>query len=485
MIFNKKLAVAVSGAVLLMAGQFALADSTTDIVDALVSKGVLTEEEGKLITKGAQSKAKADEKANKSRINVGSFIDSATLYGDIRVRYEHREGNGVGATAGIENHEQRERGRYKLILGAKTESGDWYSDIAFAMGASGRSDNATFAGASTSNQTVAGANGNATKETLYVKRAMLGYKPTEWLSVEAGRIDNPLYTTPMVWDADLQMEGLAEKAKFKFGNTDVFLTAFQSQYLGDRKLFDAPSNIGAPGASAKISATTNEVLGFQGGLKFPIEDNLTAKAAITYTYYTHGRAPSATNTATFSPSLGTAAAATANSTTNDLDPIEIPFEFNYMTGRNIGVRAYGDWVQNMSADARAQNANLGLTGSTGNDDQAWLLGIVVGSAKDLKGFEGNKLAKGDWQARIWYQETGIWALDQNAVDSDIFDSRINMKGTIVKAQYNFADNVFANFAAGHGVRKNNQYATAFSSGQDLDLNLRKVDLIQADLTYKF
>ncbi len=54
--FNKKLVVAVSGAVLLMAGQVALADSATDIVDALVSKGVLTEEEGKLITKGHTSK---------------------------------------------------------------------------------------------------------------------------------------------------------------------------------------------------------------------------------------------------------------------------------------------------------------------------------------------------------------------------------------------------------------------------------------------
>jgi phosphate-selective porin OprO/OprP len=38
-----------------MAGQFALADSTTDIVDALVGKGVLTEEEGKLISKGHTS----------------------------------------------------------------------------------------------------------------------------------------------------------------------------------------------------------------------------------------------------------------------------------------------------------------------------------------------------------------------------------------------------------------------------------------------
>jgi phosphate-selective porin OprO/OprP len=59
MIFNKKLALAVSGAVLLMAGQAALADSTTDIVDALISKGVLTEEEGKLISKGAKAKADA------------------------------------------------------------------------------------------------------------------------------------------------------------------------------------------------------------------------------------------------------------------------------------------------------------------------------------------------------------------------------------------------------------------------------------------
>jgi phosphate-selective porin OprO/OprP len=49
----------------IITGMFALglaattfADSTTDIVDALVSKGVLTEEEGKLITKGHDSKKK-------------------------------------------------------------------------------------------------------------------------------------------------------------------------------------------------------------------------------------------------------------------------------------------------------------------------------------------------------------------------------------------------------------------------------------------
>lgn len=63
---QKKLVAAVSGAVLLMAGQLALADSTNDLVDALVSKGVLTEEEGKLLTKGHQGEADATKKKEKS-----------------------------------------------------------------------------------------------------------------------------------------------------------------------------------------------------------------------------------------------------------------------------------------------------------------------------------------------------------------------------------------------------------------------------------
>jgi phosphate-selective porin len=62
----KKLVAAVSGAVFLTAGQLALADSTNDLVDALVSKGVLTEEEGKLLTKGHQGEADAAKKKEKS-----------------------------------------------------------------------------------------------------------------------------------------------------------------------------------------------------------------------------------------------------------------------------------------------------------------------------------------------------------------------------------------------------------------------------------
>lgn len=92
MFSNKKLAVAVSGAVLLMAGQFALADSTTDIVDALVSKGVLTEEEGKLISKGHETKKKAEGTVgfkNGFKINSGDGKSNFSVNGRIQADYRY------------------------------------------------------------------------------------------------------------------------------------------------------------------------------------------------------------------------------------------------------------------------------------------------------------------------------------------------------------------------------------------------------------
>jgi phosphate-selective porin OprO/OprP len=96
--FNKKIAVAVSGAVLLLAGQIALADSTTDIVDALVSKGVLTEEEGKLITKGHVSKQektpKVTEKDGAFKLESANGKNSIQLTG--RMHFDARSIDGKG-----------------------------------------------------------------------------------------------------------------------------------------------------------------------------------------------------------------------------------------------------------------------------------------------------------------------------------------------------------------------------------------------------
>ena len=476
---NKLVVASLTGSFLLGFGANAMADSTFDLVQALVTKGVLTEEEALPLLKGRENDIQlADKKVKKAaKLSVSDAVDNATLYGDIRIRYEQREGSGVGLVSSNNVDENRDRPRYKVTLGVKTETGDWYTDLALAMGAGGRSDNATIG-----KSTTAGSIDD--KETLFVKRAMIGWKATDWLALEAGRMNNPLYTTPMVWDADLNFEGLAEKVNYKMNFADLFFTAAQSQYQGDRRNFS--TNV-----AGQADTNTVELYAFQGGAKYAFDDHTNAKAALTYTTYSHNNGVNK-----FSPQLATSFNGAVTGTgagVNDLDTIEIPAEFNYYMGTNsIGLRLFGDYVYNTSGSDRYNAAVAAATvvatrnaiSAAGNDDSAWMLGVAVGSAADFKSFEANKMVKGDWAARIWYQDVGAYSVDPNAVDSDFMDSRVNMKGTTFKAQYNFTDNVYTNFAYGHATRKNKALGTA-GAAQDLALNLKDFDLLQLDLTYKF
>lgn len=459
-------AATLAGSLLMSFGVNAMADSTDDIVNALVSKGVLTEEEGALLMKGREGEKEVQAKAMKkaSRLTVSDVIDNATLYGDMRARIEYRDGEDARLTNPTD--EERTRDRYKLTFGVKTTAGDFYSDLAFAMGSGGRSDNATFG---------SGTNGSNTKEALFVKRAMLGWNVTDWLAVEAGRVANPLYTTSMVWDSDLTFEGLVEKVKYKVGDVDLFGNFVQSKYIGDKKSYSG---------TGSTDRTTTNILAFQGGAKFKIADDVSAKAALTYTTYSNGNgdgrnfAPTAGNAATIFSGSGTSV--------NDLKTIEIPLEINFKTAAGIGLTAFGDYVHNLDGDDRKDAACLvnAAICNAGGSSNAWLLGFGADWKQD------KKAKKGDWSAKIWYQDVGVYALDPNAVDSDFMDSRVNMKGIVLKAEYGLRDNVFLNLAAGHAKRKDNNLSAAGSTGDiatsaGAPINIDKYNLYQLDVTYKF
>ncbi len=76
----RHLSVAVSSALLLGFGANAMADSTTDIVNALVSKGVLTEEEGDLLAKGRNmekdAQAKKEKKAWYNNNSIRGYVQN-------------------------------------------------------------------------------------------------------------------------------------------------------------------------------------------------------------------------------------------------------------------------------------------------------------------------------------------------------------------------------------------------------------------------
>ena len=128
--FNKKLAVAVSGAVLLMAGQFALADSATDIVDALVSKGVLTEEEGKLITKGHKSKTDITPvvKTKDNALSLETADGNSSIQVNGRIHFDYRNYDyddaiaSTATTTGADTFDLR-----RARVGVKGKFGKYYS----------------------------------------------------------------------------------------------------------------------------------------------------------------------------------------------------------------------------------------------------------------------------------------------------------------------------------------------------------------------
>lgn len=72
------IAAAVSGAMLLGMGANAMADTTDDIVNALIAKGVLTEEEGALLMKGRAGEKEAAEK-KKSDAITAKYKDGITF----------------------------------------------------------------------------------------------------------------------------------------------------------------------------------------------------------------------------------------------------------------------------------------------------------------------------------------------------------------------------------------------------------------------
>ncbi len=99
----------------------ALADSTDDIVNALMAKGVLTEEEGALLLNGRIGEKEAAEKKKKSEVNVslkdGLKFESADkstsikligrLQGDYRT-FDHSEASsGTGGATGADTFDMR------------------------------------------------------------------------------------------------------------------------------------------------------------------------------------------------------------------------------------------------------------------------------------------------------------------------------------------------------------------------------------------
>ena len=152
------------------------------------------------------------------RSNYSETFDCVTPTTAVRPTIFHRLARPANGVAGHDDWQERERERYRIRLGLRgTLLDDWFFGIRLETSTSSRSTNVTFGDDNRRrNRTFA-----KTSDSINVGQAYLGYKGFKDITLTGGRMPNPLVNTPMVWDPDINPEGLAEQWKhtFSFGET--------------------------------------------------------------------------------------------------------------------------------------------------------------------------------------------------------------------------------------------------------------------------
>src|ERR1700719_1293090 len=213
------------------------------LLDLLVKKRLISDQEAEDV-RAELTKETATTSGGKWKLSTP--ITEIEIYGDIRLRYQYNGGqttdnsplarpaNGI---AGKDDWQERERERYRLRLGLRgTLADDWFFGIRFETNASSRSTNVTFG------DEASGGPFAKNSDTVNVGQAYLGYKGFQDITLTGGRMPNPLVTTLMTWDPDINPEGLAEQWKhtynFEFGGGSTASTEAYSKESG--KGFVAP-----------------------------------------------------------------------------------------------------------------------------------------------------------------------------------------------------------------------------------------------------
>ncbi|AOS45225.1 hypothetical protein Verru16b_02303 [Lacunisphaera limnophila] len=446
--FNLKSKLTAVLAALLCAGT-ALAQDSGPLIDILVKKGLLNDQEAEDLRAELVKDFAANTSAGK--LNLSSALTELKIAGDVRIRYEGRGGELVNGT-----DLARDRLRYRLrtALTGKLLN-NWGFGLRLETGGGNRSSNVTMADD--------GGPYAKTNDGIFVGQVYATWAPTSEWTFTAGRMANPLVTTSMVWDGDINPEGFAEQYRTRRGDNEFFVTLGQFVYgtSGTQNPFPVITN-------ANIAGTEDVFLtAWQGGYKRYIK-GATTFFQIAPVVYSYIGADQRANVAAFNGAMS----ATNAAPINNLYVVEVPMEYNWVAQNGVALRAFADVAINLDADSRARK--FGRADLDG-EDKAFHVGLQYGKAS----------LPGEWDARVIYQSVGAFALDANLVDSDLFDSRTNMEGFIVGGNYALGAATQLSLTYAAGDRKTDAIIAPGSGDVGANNLLKDFWLLQVDLNVKF
>lgn len=485
------------------------------LLELLIQKGMLTRAEADRVKAEAEANRtnQASMPAVDSKWKIAKSIKNVELFGDVRLRYEHREAaTPVGARLELD------RARVAARIGLRGEVfDDFYYGFRLDTSSNPRSPWVTFGGSSPSPF-------GKSADSIYLGQAYLGWRPTDWVDLTAGKMPNPLYTTSMVWDPDLNPEGVAERFKYRAGAAEFFANFGQFVYQDNSPSFVSGSLLPAVVSSSRTEQQTDStfLLAYQAGVKYQFTPEISAKLAPAFYQYM-GLTTSRSVAASVSPNgigdafigegsyggAGSPAPVNGLTTQNgilynqvgvrNLLVLEVPFEVNFKIC-DLNARIFGDYSYNLEGADRADAAvrALGATvagtsaappllryGPQRDDVHAYQAGFALGSQDSLGMVYGSVARRHAWEFRTYWQHLEQYALDPNLIDSDFLEGRGNLEGFYAAFSYGFSENVIGTFRYGYAQRINDKLGTG---GSNLDIpQLNPIDhynLLQLDLTLR-
>lgn len=275
---------------------------------------------------------------------------------------------------------------------------------------------------------------------VVLDRAFIKYDPFKWMSVSAGRIENPFFSTDLLFADDLNFEGVAVKTRFDV--TPQLQTWLTGGWF--------PLRQNNPGAS-----TSRSLGAAQGGLDWQITPKSSFKAGFALYDYIN--------------MAGTAETDLTETTVPDyVTRYEYPAGFRQMGNTLFIINAPDDPNVNWGLASRFRELDLtnqlDLT-SNGKFHLVWTSDFVKNMAFNLNdiysrtgyhlkdgratGFQEKLLfgsprikESGDWNFSVAYRNTGSDAVLDAFVNPDFGLGSTNTKGFIVTSNYGIARNTW-------------------------------------------
>ena len=338
------------------------------------------------------------------------------------------------------------------------------------------------------NQTF-GQNGPFTKYAVWLDRAFLKEVPNDWLTLYAGRMPNPFWTTDLIYYDDLGFDGFAASAAPRIAETlKGFVTA------GAFPVFNTALNFGSTSANSSFASRDAWLFAVQAGGEWQATKEVTAKFAAGYFSYSNvsGKISSpctivfssdvcdTDNSRALFPGSGNTMIPVRNLVIapNNTQPqffgLASPFRILDLHGRidldyfkPIGVAFETEFAVNLAFDRNRAVAlgvnNFGSAGLPSPGNKAWMIKVSVGKPEIRE--------RWDWNTSLAYKY-----IESDAVLASLNDPDFHLGGTNAKG-FILAGNL--------GIARNAWVTARWLSSTQVSGAPYVVDVIQADLNVRF